>query len=114
MATAKKTEVNLSEKIREHLKNAKPSERSPVAVAKALQAKGFDVSPNLVSLQKNRLGMTSKKKNKKKAIKAKARRTTKPSANGHHALLLAKSFLAFAGSIEKAKSLLDVVEKIRS
>lgn len=112
MATAK-SEVNLSEKIREYLKNAKPSERSPVAVAKALKAKGFEVSTNLVSLQKNRLGMTKKKK--KKAIKAKARRSaTKPSANGHHDLLLAKSFLAFAGSIEKAKGLLDVVEKIRS
>lgn len=113
MATEKK-EVNLSEKIREYLKNAKPSERSPVAVAKALKAKGFEVSTNLVSLQKNRLGMTKKRK-KKKAIKAKARRSaTKPSANGHHDLLLAKSFLAFAGSIEKAKGLLDVVEKIRS
>lgn len=111
MATVKKTEVNLSEKIREHLKNAKPSERSPVAVAKALKAKGFDVSPNLVSLQKNRLGMAKKRK---KAIKAKARQVIKPSANGHQDLLLAKSFLAFAGSIEKAKGLLDVVEKIRS
>ena len=44
------TKVNLSEKIREHLKSIKPSDRSPKAVAEAIFAhyekRGFQLLPS--------------------------------------------------------------------
>jgi hypothetical protein len=104
------TKVNLSEKIREHLKSIKPSDRSPKAVAEALKAKGIKVSPTLVAVIKGRMG------GKKKVIKAKAKakiarvRTETSMEN----LLHAKNFLNSVGGIKEAKGLLDAVNSLIS
>lgn len=109
------TKVNLSEKIREHLKSIKPSDRSPKAVAEALKAKGIKVSPTLVAVIKGRMG------GKKKVIKAKAQakvvrtkvaqvRTGTSMEN----LIHAKNFLNAAGGIKEAKGLLDAVNSLIS
>lgn len=108
--------VNRSEKIREYLKSAKPSESGPKAVSDALKAKGIKVSPNLVSLVK--MKMAGNKKARKKSIKAKARIKTlapkpKTEALQDH-LLMAKNFASLAGGVDKAKEVLDVLAKLMS
>jgi hypothetical protein len=104
------TKVNLSEKIREHLKSIKPSDRSPKAVVEALKAKGIKVSPTLVAVIKGRMGG--------KATKAKARTKaavvrTKTSTSMEN-LMRAKNFLNAAGGIKEAKGLLDAVNSLIS
>jgi hypothetical protein len=105
------TKVNLSEKIREHLKSIKPSDRSPKAVAEALKAKGIKVSPTLVAVIKGRM-MGGKKKVIKAKAKAKiARVRTETSMEN---LLHAKNFLNSVGGIKEAKGLLDAVNSLIS
>jgi hypothetical protein len=54
MARPKKHAVNKSQAIRDALAQAGP-DPSPTAVAKSLQAKGIDVSPNMVSMIKGKM-----------------------------------------------------------
>jgi hypothetical protein len=54
MPGRKKQTVNKSQAIRDALAEAGP-DPSPTAVAKSLQAKGIDVSPNMVSLIKGKM-----------------------------------------------------------
>jgi hypothetical protein len=112
-----KVKVNLSEKIREHLKSLKPSERSPKAVSEALAEKGFKVSPTLVAVIKGRM-------EGKKAIKVKAKANTrskgkaKPKAvrqpSNMDNLIHAKNFLKAVGGVKEAKGLLDLVSSLIS
>ena len=104
------TKVNLSEKIREHLKSIKPSDRSPKAVAEALKAKGIKVSPTLVAVIKGRMS------DKRKVIKAKAKKKiarvrTETSMEN---LLHAKNFLKAVGGLKEAKGLLETVNSLIS
>lgn len=114
MSTKTEVEVNKSEKIREYLKSAKPSDRSPTAVSKALKAKGIEVSPAFVSQIKTKIN--GKKASKKKAIKSKPKRMTKPKAKtmAHQSLLSAKDFLNSAGGLTEAKRLLEIVHNLMS
>jgi hypothetical protein len=108
------TKVNLSEKIREHLKSIKPSDRSPKAVAEALKAKGIKVSPTLVAVIKGRMGgKATKAKVKAKARTKAAVVRTKTSTNMEN-LIRAKNFLNAAGGIKEAKGLLDAVNSLIS
>ena len=54
MARPKKQTVNKSQAIRDALAQAGP-DPSPTAIAKSLQAKGIDVSPNMVSMIKGKM-----------------------------------------------------------
>jgi hypothetical protein len=54
MPRPKKQTVNKSQAIRDALAQAGP-DPSPTAIAKSLQAKGIDVSPNMVSLIKGKM-----------------------------------------------------------
>jgi hypothetical protein len=54
MPRPKKQTVNKSQAIRDALAEAGP-DPSPTAVAKSLQAKGIDVSPNMVSIIKGKM-----------------------------------------------------------
>jgi len=106
--------VNRSEKIREYLKSAKPSERGPKAVADALKEKGIKVSPNLVSLVKMKMSGKKKtaKKAARKAIKPKSRPKARHDAHAH--LVLAKNFISSAGGFEQAKGILELVNNLMS
>jgi hypothetical protein len=106
------TKVNLSEKIREHLKSIKPSDRSPKAVVEALKAKGIKVSPTLVAVIKGRMGGKATKAKAKARTKAAVVRT-KTSTNMEN-LIRAKNFLNAAGGIKEAKGLLDAVNSLIS
>jgi hypothetical protein len=102
------TKVNLSEKIREHLKSIKPSDRSPKAVVEALKAKGIKVSPTLVAVIKGRMGGNE---NKAKAKKKIARVRTETNMEN---LLHAKNFLKAVGGLKEAKGLLETVNSLIS
>ena len=54
MPRPKKQTVNKSQAIRDALAQAGP-DPSPTAIAKSLQAKGIDVSPNMVSMIKGKI-----------------------------------------------------------
>ena len=54
MPRPKKQTVNKSQAIRDALAQAGP-DPSPTAIAKSLQAKGIDVSPNMVSMIKGKM-----------------------------------------------------------
>lgn len=105
------TKVNLSEKIREHLKSIKPSDRSPKAVVEALKAKGIKVSPTLVAVIKGRMGGKATKARTKAAKAAVVRTKTSTSMEN---LIRAKNFLNAAGGIKEAKGLLDAVNSLIS
>ena len=102
------TKVNLSEKIREHLKSIKPSDRSPKAVAEALKAKGIKVSPTLVAVIKGRMS------DKRKVIKAKKKIARVRTETSMENLLHAKNFLKAVGGLKEAKGLLETVNSLIS
>jgi hypothetical protein len=54
MPRRKKQSVNKSQAIRDALAQAGP-DPSPTAIAKSLQARGIDVSPNMVSMIKGKM-----------------------------------------------------------
>lgn len=112
MSTKTEVDVNKSDKIREYLKSVKPSDRSPTAVAKALKAKGIEVSPAFVSQIKTKIN--GKKDRKKKAIKSKPKRSKAKAMTPHQSLLNAKDFLNSAGGLSEAKRLLDLVHNLIS
>lgn len=104
------TKVNLSEKIREHLKSIKPSDRGPKAVVEALKEKGIKVSPTLVAVIKSRMvGNENKTKAKKKKKIARVRTET-----NMENLLHAKNFLKAVGGLKEAKGLLETVNSLIS
>lgn len=113
-----KSDVNRSDKIREYLASAKPSEKGPKAVAEALKAKGINVSTALVSQVKNRLeGKKARRKSiKTKAVVRRRRNSSRFDLLGTTAhLVRAKDFLkSFGGDLNKAKVSLDVVSKLIS
>lgn len=109
-----KNEVSRSQKIREYLKSAKPSERNPKAVVEALKSQGVNVSAGLVSQVKNKLSGKKKPRIKAKAVRRKRRNPASSSSAFAH-LVRAKDFLnAFGGDLSKAKASLDVISKLIS
>lgn len=90
-----KKAVNKSEAIREQLRVSK--DHSPVAIVKALKAKGISVTTSLVGV-----------------VKHSRRKSKKASRIGRHAAILtqARQFLRDAGGPEEAKQLIDLIHGI--
>lgn len=87
--------------IREYLKSAKPSDRGPTAVSKALKRKGIVVTVHHVGMVKLGMGLT--------------KRTKKPKAEKFNlkSVSLAKKFLrACDGDISLAKTNLDLISRL--
>lgn len=108
----KTKEVNKSDAIRDCLKNS--SDKSPSKISKMLEEKGIKVTPTYVSVVKSKMYSSKPKTSKpNKARKSKAKAKNNAKAN-LESLISAKSFIDKAGSIENAKKLIDVVNKILS
>lgn len=88
-----KTKKTRSDLIREHLSSLPSHRRSPTAVAKALKAKGLNVTRNHVSVVKTHMS------------RGRASSSTRD-------LILAKRFLDAVGSPAKARRLITVIGKI--
>jgi hypothetical protein len=95
--------INKSEKIRETLYSLPVGERSPTKVASMLRAKGVKVTSSLVSVVKS----VDKMKRKSRISLDGSR------GNGDvKELVLAKKFLESVGSVQRAKGLLEIVDRI--
>jgi hypothetical protein len=95
--------VNKSEIIRRHLKNA--ADTSPTAVAEAIAAKGVKVSPKLVSVVKY-VQKHGKRKANPESRSSMERHVERLSRTGR--------FVKMAGGIDQAKALLDMFGRIVS
>jgi hypothetical protein len=110
MATSEKKRVNRSELVREYLKSAKPSERSPKMVVEALKAKGITVSTQLVSQVKNAL----KKKSRKKAASVAAKVRHKNNSDMQSWTIARDLLRSVGGDITVARKNLEIVFKLMS
>ncbi|MEM0926392.1 MAG: hypothetical protein AAGJ83_10180 [Planctomycetota bacterium] len=117
MAKKKSGGISKSQAIRDYM-NANPSVK-PKGVAEALKAKGYDVTPNYVSMIK----FQSKNKSTKTKRRGRTAGTTRKPAAAKKAtsasdsvsldsLIKVKEVVRAIGSIEEAKSALEALEKL--
>jgi len=112
-SAAKKTKINKSQAVRDYLKSHRRAK--PAAVSEALKAEGIDVSPQAVSTVKS--NMKKKKGGKRRSAGGRKAASRKTSGGGDtisvSALLDAKRLVDKLGSVEKAKTALDALGKLK-
>lgn len=112
----KKTSVNKSQAIREHLM-AYPNV-GPSAVVEAMKAQGIDVSPNFVSNIKLKMKKADGKPPKKRGRKAKAKpeglrpaakggAMASPGVNGYGPVVSAAKFISGCKTVAEARHAFD-------